>query len=88
LEEYLIDFSKKIEGHRLITGPLPSDLNAEKFFSGSVDENGSELTYGGVGLPTASPVFWHLLPEVAVDLGVEAVVYFCEFLDVILAVLL
>jgi hypothetical protein len=33
LEEYLIDFSKKMEGHRLITGPLPSDLNAEKFFS-------------------------------------------------------
>jgi hypothetical protein len=32
LEEYLIDFSKKIEGHRLSTGPLPSDLNAEKFF--------------------------------------------------------
>lgn len=33
LEEYLIDFSKKIEGHRLSTGPLPSDLNAEKFIS-------------------------------------------------------
>jgi len=33
LEEYLIDFSKKIEGHRLLTGPLPSDLSAEKFFS-------------------------------------------------------
>jgi hypothetical protein len=33
LEEYLIDFSKKIEGHRLSTGPLPSDLNEEKFFS-------------------------------------------------------
>lgn len=33
LEEYLVDFSKKIEGHRLLTGSLPSDLNAEKFFS-------------------------------------------------------
>jgi hypothetical protein len=33
LEEYLIDFSKKIEGHRLSTGPLPSDLNADKLFS-------------------------------------------------------
>ena len=33
LEEYLIDFSKKIEGHRLLTRTLPSDLNAEKFFS-------------------------------------------------------
>lgn len=33
LEEYLIDFSKKIEGHKLLTGPLPPDLNAEKFFS-------------------------------------------------------
>ena len=33
LEEYLIDFSKKMEGHRLLTGSLPSDLNAEKFFS-------------------------------------------------------
>lgn len=33
LEEYLIDFSKKIEGHRLSTGPLPPDLNADKFFS-------------------------------------------------------
>ncbi len=33
LEEYLIDFSKKIEGHRLQTGSLPSDLDAKKFFS-------------------------------------------------------
>jgi len=33
LEEYLIDFSKKIEGHRLSIGPLPADLNADKFFS-------------------------------------------------------
>ena len=33
LEEYLIDFSKKIEGHRLLTGSLPSNLNADKFFS-------------------------------------------------------
>ena len=33
LEEYLIDFSKKMEGYRLLTGSLPSDLNAEKFFS-------------------------------------------------------
>ena len=32
LEEYLIDFSKKIEGHRLSTGPLPPDLDPEKFF--------------------------------------------------------
>jgi len=29
VEEYLIDFSKKMEGHRLLTGSLPSDLNAE-----------------------------------------------------------
>jgi len=33
IEEYLIDFSKKIEGHRLQTGSLPPDLDAEKFFS-------------------------------------------------------
>ena len=33
LEEYLIDFSKKIEGHKLQTGSLPLDLDAEKFFS-------------------------------------------------------
>jgi hypothetical protein len=33
LEEYLIDFSKKIEGHRLLAGFLPSDLDADKFFS-------------------------------------------------------
>ena len=33
LEEYLIDFSKKIEGYRLQTGSLPPDLNADKFFS-------------------------------------------------------
>jgi hypothetical protein len=31
LEEYLIDFSKKIEGHRLQTGSLPPDLDANKF---------------------------------------------------------
>jgi hypothetical protein len=33
LEEYLIDFSKKIQGHRLSTGSLPADLDADKFFS-------------------------------------------------------
>ena len=33
LEEYLIDFSKKIEGYRLQTGSLPPDLDAKKFFS-------------------------------------------------------
>jgi len=33
LEEYLIDFSKKIEGYRLQTGSLPPDLNAKNFFS-------------------------------------------------------
>ena len=33
LEEYLIDLSKKMEGHRLLTGSLPSRLNAEIFFS-------------------------------------------------------
>ncbi len=33
LEEYLIDFSKKVEGHRLQIGSLPPDLDAGKFFS-------------------------------------------------------
>ncbi len=33
LEEYLIDFSKKIEGHRLQSGSLPPDLDAKRFFS-------------------------------------------------------
>ena len=33
IEEYLIDFSKKIEGYRLQTGSLPPDLDANKFFS-------------------------------------------------------
>ena len=33
LEEYLIDFSKKIEGYRLQAGSLPPDLDAKKFFS-------------------------------------------------------
>ena len=33
LEEYLIDFSKKIEGYRLQTGSLPPDLDTKKFFS-------------------------------------------------------
>jgi hypothetical protein len=33
LEEYLIDFSKKIESYRLQTGSLPPDLDAKKFFS-------------------------------------------------------
>jgi len=33
LEEYLIDFSKKMEGYRLQAGFHPSDLDAEKFFS-------------------------------------------------------
>jgi hypothetical protein len=33
LEEYLIDFSKKIEGHRLQTGSLPPDLEVKRFFS-------------------------------------------------------
>jgi hypothetical protein len=30
LEKYLIDFSKKMEGHRLQTGPLPPDLEASR----------------------------------------------------------
>jgi hypothetical protein len=30
IEEYLVDFSKKIEGHRLQTGSLPPDLDANK----------------------------------------------------------
>jgi hypothetical protein len=33
LEEYLIDFSKKIEGYRLQAGSLPPDLDTKKFFS-------------------------------------------------------
>ena len=33
LEDYIIDFSKKMEGHRLQTGSLPTDLDAQKFFS-------------------------------------------------------
>jgi hypothetical protein len=33
LEEYLIDFSKKIEGYRLLAGFLPPDLDTDKFFS-------------------------------------------------------
>jgi hypothetical protein len=32
-EEYLIDFSKKVEGYRLQKGSLPPNLDAEKFFS-------------------------------------------------------
>jgi hypothetical protein len=30
IEEYLIDFSKKIEGHRPQTDSLPPDLDADK----------------------------------------------------------
>lgn len=33
LEEYLIDFSKKIEGHRLMEGSLPPNLDATEFFT-------------------------------------------------------
>lgn len=33
LEEYLIDFSKKIEGYKLKGGTLPADLDSEKFFA-------------------------------------------------------
>jgi hypothetical protein len=33
IEEYLIDYSKKIEGYRLTHGSLPANLDAEKFFS-------------------------------------------------------
>jgi hypothetical protein len=33
LEEYLIDFSKKIEGHKLLSGGLPPDLDSQKFFA-------------------------------------------------------
>jgi hypothetical protein len=33
LEEYLIDFSKKIAGFQMVGGDLPTDLNADKFFA-------------------------------------------------------
>lgn len=33
VEEYLIDFSKKIEGRRILGEQLPPDLDAEKFFA-------------------------------------------------------
>lgn len=32
LEDYLVDFSQKIQGYTLLNGPLPSDLDASKFF--------------------------------------------------------
>ncbi len=32
-EEYIIDFSKKIEGYQLANGPLPKNLNADVFFA-------------------------------------------------------
>lgn len=31
-EECLVDFAKKIEGHRLAEGPLPAGLDASQFF--------------------------------------------------------
>jgi hypothetical protein len=33
LEDYLVDFSQKIQGHILLTGPLPPDLDASRFFA-------------------------------------------------------
>jgi len=33
LEEYLIDFSKKIAGFQMTGGSLPTDLNSDKFFA-------------------------------------------------------
>lgn len=33
IEDYLVDFSKKVEGYRLINGSLPSDLDSDKFFA-------------------------------------------------------
>lgn len=33
LEEYLIDFSKKIEGYKLKGGSLPTDLDGDSFFA-------------------------------------------------------
>jgi hypothetical protein len=33
LDDCLVDFSQKIKGHTLLQGPLPQDLDAEKFFS-------------------------------------------------------
>jgi hypothetical protein len=33
LEDYLVDFSQKIQGHTLLNGPLPPDLDAPKFFT-------------------------------------------------------
>jgi hypothetical protein len=33
LDDCLVDFSQKIKGHQLQQGPLPSDLDADMFFS-------------------------------------------------------
>lgn len=33
LEDYLVDFSQKIQGHVLLAGPLPPDLDTPKFFA-------------------------------------------------------
>jgi hypothetical protein len=33
LEDYLVDFSQKVQGHTLLNGPLPPDLDAVKFFA-------------------------------------------------------
>lgn len=33
LEEFLIDFSKKMAGHVLIDGPLPDDIDQATFFT-------------------------------------------------------
>ena len=33
LEDYLVDFSQKVQGHILLNGPLPPDLDTPKFFA-------------------------------------------------------
>jgi hypothetical protein len=33
LEDYLVDFSQKVQGYTLLNGPLPPDLDVPKFFS-------------------------------------------------------
>ena len=33
LEDYLVDFSQKVQGYTILNGPLPPDLDIAKFFA-------------------------------------------------------
>jgi len=83
LEEYLIDFSKKMEGHRLMQGTLPPNLDATEFL-----RNFSTNRYRNwVGNKLISQSFSSLFEIRQYTIAVLSLIVFSSGLNIIFAML-